>query len=67
MFNKIFKFFIENNLTRKTSLVLNKVTLAQISLCPSLHEIYKCFDKGHEVRGVFLDILKAFTKFDTTV
>ena len=26
------------------------------------HEIYKSFDKGHEVRGVFLDISKAFDK-----
>ena len=26
------------------------------------HEIYKYFDEGHEVRGVFLDISKAFDK-----
>ena len=26
------------------------------------HEIYKCFDDGFEVRGVFLDISKAFDK-----
>ena len=26
------------------------------------HEIYKSFDKGHEVRGVFLDFSKAFHK-----
>ena len=26
------------------------------------HEIYKAFDKGHEVRAVFLDISKAFDK-----
>ena len=26
------------------------------------HEIYKSFDEGHEVRGVFLDISKSFDK-----
>ena len=26
------------------------------------HEIYKSFDEGHEVRGVFLDISKAFDR-----
>ena len=26
------------------------------------HKIYKCFDDGFEVRGVFLDISKAFDK-----
>ena len=26
------------------------------------HEIYKSFDNGYEVRGVFLDISKAFDK-----
>ena len=26
------------------------------------HEIYKYFDEGHEIRGVFLDISKAFDK-----
>ena len=28
----------------------------------STHEIYKSFDDGYEVRGVFLDISKAFDK-----
>ena len=26
------------------------------------HEIYKSFDDGHEVRGVYLDISNAFDK-----
>ena len=26
------------------------------------HEIYKAFDKGHEIRAIFLDISKAFDK-----
>ena len=29
---------------------------------PITHEIYKFFDQVHEVRGVFLDISKAFDK-----
>ena len=28
----------------------------------TIHEIYKSFDDGREVRGVFLDISKAFGK-----
>ena len=31
-------------------------------LLPITHEIYKSFDSGFEVRGVFLDISKAFDK-----
>ena len=43
----MFTFFTENNL---------------ISPNESLHEIYKSFDVGFEVRGFFLDISKAFDK-----
>ena len=39
------------------SLVLNQFILLSIT-----HGIYKSFDEGHEVRGVFLDISKAFDK-----
>ena len=31
-------------------------------LVPTTHEINKSFDKGYEVRGVFLDISKPFDK-----
>ena len=31
-------------------------------LVSTTHEIYKSFYKGHEVRGVFLDISKPFDK-----
>ena len=29
---------------------------------PITHEIYKSFDEGHEVRGIFFDVSKAFEK-----
>ena len=43
MFNKIFKFFIENELTRQTS--LGDFCVNQ--LVSITHEIYKYFDEGH--------------------
>ena len=33
-----------------------------IQLVSITHEIYKSFNEGHEVRGVFLGIFKAFDK-----
>ena len=41
---------------------LNLVTPAINQLLTITHEIYKSFDEGSEVSGVFLDISKAFDK-----
>ena len=45
----------------QTNLVSSKETRAN-QLLSITHEIYKSFDKDFEVRGVLLDISKAFDK-----
>ena len=59
MFNEMFKFFIENELisSNQSGFKPGDSRVNQIS-----PEIYKSFDEGHEVTGVFLDISKAFDK-----
>ena len=61
-FNEMFKFFIENQLisTNQSGFQTGGSSINQ--LLPTTHEIYKSFDKGFEVRLVFLDILKVFDK-----
>ena len=58
----MFKFFIENQLisTNQSGFKTGGSSINQ--LLPTSHEIYKSFDKGFEVRLVFLDILKVFDK-----
>ena len=62
MFNEIFKFFIENELISSNQSGFKPGDSCLNQLVSFTHEIYKSFDKGHEVRGVFLNILKAFDK-----
>ena len=58
----MFKFFIENELilSNQSDFKLGGSCVNQ--LVSIKHEIYKSFDGGHEVSGVFLDISKAFDK-----
>ena len=51
----MFKFFIENDSISPGDSCVNQ-------LLSITHDIYKPFDCGYEVRGVFLDISKAFDK-----
>ena len=62
IFNEMFRFFIENNLisSNQSSFKLGDSCINQ--LLSIIHEIYKSFDDGFEVRGVFLDTSKAFDK-----
>ena len=62
LFNKIFKFFYENDLVLpyQSGFTPGGVFLNQ--LLPITHDNYKSFDCGYEFRGVFLNILKAFDK-----
>ena len=62
MFNEMFKFFIENELISSNQSGFKPGDSCVNQLVSITHEIYKSFDKGHEVRGVFLDISKAFEK-----
>ena len=62
MFNEMFKFFIENELISSKQSGFKPGDSCVNQLVSIKHEFYKSFDKGHEVRGVFLDISKAFNK-----
>ena len=62
MFNGMFKFFIENKLISSNQSGFKPGDSCVNQLVFITHEIYKSFDEGHEVRGIFLDISKAFDK-----
>ena len=58
----MFSFFIENDLISQNQSGFNPGDSCINQLLSIIHEIYKSFDDGWEVRGVFLDISKAFDK-----
>ena len=58
----MFRFFIENNLIYSNQSGFKSRDSCINQLLSITHEIYKSFDDGFEVRGVFLDISKAFDK-----
>ena len=58
----MFKFFIENELISPNQSGFKSGDPCINQLLAITHEIYKSFDDGFEVRGVFLDISKAFDK-----
>ena len=62
LFNKIFKFFIENDLVSPNQFGFKPGVSCINQLFSITHGIYKSFDCGYEIRGVFLDISKAFDK-----
>ena len=62
IFNEMFKFFIENELISPNQSGLKPGDSCTNQLLAITHEMYKSFDEVFEVRGVFLDISKAFDK-----
>ena len=58
----MFSFFIENDLISQNQSGFKPVDSCINQLLSISHEIYKSFYDGWEVRGVFLDISKAFDK-----
>ena len=58
----MFEFFIKNNLISPNQSGFRPGDSCTNQLIAITHEIYQSFDKGLEVRGVFLDISKAFDK-----
>ena len=62
IFNEMFKFFIENELISPNQSGFKPGDSCINQLLAITHEIYKSFDDGFEVRGVFIDISKAFEK-----
>ena len=62
LYNSTFEFFIQNNLITPNQSGFKTGDPCINHLISITHEIYKSFDDGYEVRGVFLDISKAFDK-----
>ena len=62
IFNEMLKFFIENDLISPNQSGFKPGDSCINQLLSITHDIYKSFDCGYEVRGVFLDISKAFDK-----
>ena len=60
--NEMFNFFSSNNLISLNQSGFKHGDSCINQLLSITHEIYKSFDDGLEVRGVFLDISKAFDK-----
>ena len=58
----MFEYFKANNLNSLNQSGFKPGNSCLNQLLSITHEIYQSFDKGFEVRGVFLDILKAFDK-----
>ena len=59
LYNDMFSFFSEKDLMSKNNLDLDQMICTN-QLLSIAHEILSAYDDGHEVRGVFLDISKAF-------
>ena len=62
IYNTMFKHFLENNLISSNQFDFqlgDSCINQQISIT---HNIFKDFDDGLEIRGLFLDISKAFSK-----
>ena len=68
MFNKSFCFFIENSLVSSYQSGFKPGDSRINQLLFKIHKIYKCFDNGFDVRGVFFffffffDISRVFDK-----
>ena len=62
IYNSLFKFFIANELISSNQSGFKPGDSCINQLLSITHEIYKSFDDGYEVRGVFLDISKVFDK-----
>ena len=62
IYNEMFTFLTENNLISPNQSGFRPGDSCVNQLLAITHEIYKSFDEGLEVRGVFLDISKAFDK-----
>ena len=62
IYNNLYEFFIKNDLISSNQSGFNQDGSCIYQLLSITHEIYQSFDNGFEVRGIFLDISKAFDK-----
>ena len=67
IYNEMFNFFTENNLISPNQSGFRHGDFCVKQLLAITHEIYKSFDEGFELRGVFLDISKALIRYDMKV
>ena len=58
----MYECFIENELIASSQSGFKSGDSSIYQLLSITYDIYQCFDNGFEVRGVFLDIFKAFDK-----
>ena len=58
----MYSFFIENDLISSNQSGFKQGDSCINQLLSITHDVYQCLDQGCEVRGVFLDISKAFDK-----
>ena len=62
IYNKMFGFFLDKGLISANQSGFKPRDSCINQLLSIMHNIYESFDAGYEVRGVFLDISKAFDK-----
>ena len=62
MHNRLYDYFIENELISSSQSNFKPGDSCISPLLSITHDIYQSFDDGFEVRGVFLNISKAFEK-----
>ena len=62
IYNSLFEFFISNKLISSNQSGFKPGDSCINQLLSITHEIYKSFDDRYEVRGIFIDISKAFDK-----
>ena len=62
IYNSLFEYFIENDLISPNQSGFKPGDSCTNQLISIMHETYQSLDDGFEVRGVFLDISKAFDK-----
>ena len=60
IYNNLFEYFIDNDLISQNQSGFKQGNSCLNQLISITHEIYQSFDEELEVRGVFLDISKAF-------
>ena len=63
LYDRMFEFFIANNLISKNQSGFRPGDSCINQLLSATHEVYQSFDDNLEVRAVFLDIAKAFDRF----
>ena len=62
IYNNLYEFFIKNDLISSNQSGFKQGRSCTYQLLSITHKIYQSFDNGFEIRGIFLDISKAFDK-----